>query len=271
MAITNYQRNICRLIASNRIASGESYVAGGGALNTFIGSPRLSTDIDLFHDAEEAVTASWLADNAVLDQHGYSVNVRRRLSTFIEALVAKNQEDVIIQWAFDSAYRFFPLQEHSDFGLTLHPFDLATNKVLALVGRLEVRDWIDIIACNSSIQPLGYLAWAASGKDPGLSPAFILEQAARSARYTQVEIDATPFESPPPSAKELSQRWRIMLSEARDVVDTLPPGDVGKCVLDERGELLQATSADLHALIDRQAVRFHSGCIRGAYPKIRQN
>ena len=28
----------------------------------------------------------------------------------------------------------FPLLEHEQLGLTLHPFDLATNKVLALVG-----------------------------------------------------------------------------------------------------------------------------------------
>lgn len=35
--------------------------------------------------------------------------------------------------------------EHEDLGLTLHPFDLATNKVLALVGRLEVRDWVDVL------------------------------------------------------------------------------------------------------------------------------
>jgi hypothetical protein len=32
------------------------------------------------------------------------------------------------------------LVEHPDFGLTLNPFDLATNKLLVLVGRLEVRD-----------------------------------------------------------------------------------------------------------------------------------
>jgi hypothetical protein len=37
---------------------------------------------------------------------------------------------------------------HPDFGLTLHPFDLATNKVLALVGRTEVRDWVDMVECG---------------------------------------------------------------------------------------------------------------------------
>ena len=57
--------------------------------------------------------------------------------------------------------------EHEQLGLTLHPFDLATNKVLAMVGRLEVRDWVDVINADRRLQPLGYLLWAACGKDPG--------------------------------------------------------------------------------------------------------
>jgi len=36
------------------------------------------------------------------------------------------------------------------------------------------------------IQRLGYLAWAASGKDPGFSPAAILDQAGRSSRSTRM-------------------------------------------------------------------------------------
>jgi hypothetical protein len=51
MALTQLQRAICRLIAGNRIDSGESYVAGGVALNELIAAPRISRDIDLFHDS----------------------------------------------------------------------------------------------------------------------------------------------------------------------------------------------------------------------------
>lgn len=75
----------------------------------------------------------------------------------------------VLQWAQDSAFRYFPLIEDSLFGLTLHPVDHATNKLLALTGRRAVRDWVDAITCHERIQPLGYLAWAASGKDPGLT------------------------------------------------------------------------------------------------------
>ena len=57
MALTSIQRRVCRLIAENRISSGESYVAGGVALNELISAPRISRDIDLFHDTEEALEA----------------------------------------------------------------------------------------------------------------------------------------------------------------------------------------------------------------------
>ena len=135
MALTQFQRRICRLIAATRVASGESYVAGGVALTELIGGTRLSRDIDVFHDTEEAVARTWAADRALLASHGYEVAVLHQRVAFVEAQVRRDAT-VLIQWARDSAFRFFPLVEHAELGLALHPFDLATNKVLALVGRL---------------------------------------------------------------------------------------------------------------------------------------
>ena len=54
MALTDFQRTICRLLAAHRIESGESYVAGGVALNEIMAAARISRDIDLFHDTTEA-------------------------------------------------------------------------------------------------------------------------------------------------------------------------------------------------------------------------
>jgi hypothetical protein len=55
MALTDFQRHVCRLLARQRIASGESYVAGGTALSDALSSPRISRDIDLFHDTDAAL------------------------------------------------------------------------------------------------------------------------------------------------------------------------------------------------------------------------
>jgi hypothetical protein len=268
MAITDFQRGICRLIARSRIEQGESYVAGGVALNTLIGAPRLSRDIDLFHDTREALVATWDADRAMMTEQGYAVETLRERPTFVEAIVRREGDCVVMQWVCDSAYRFFPLLEHPDFGLTMHPFDLATNKVLALVGRLEVRDWIDVIACSERLQHVGLLAWAACGKDPGYSPAMILDEAKRSSRYSVVEVQELAFEGEPPDAAVLSRQWTRLLDEANDIIDALPPDRVGCCVLAPDGSLFRGLPPDTRAALGRGELVFHEGRIRGAMPAI---
>jgi hypothetical protein len=268
MALTDLQRRICRLLAANRIASGESYVAGGAALNELIGAARLSRDVDLFHDTTEALEATWRADRGLLESEGYSVVVLRERAGLVEAEVADAADRARLEWARDSAYRFFPLQEHDELGLTLHPVDLATSKVLALVGRLEVRDWVDIIASDARIQPLGYLAWAASGKDPGWGPAAIIEVAARTGRYSVDEVAELAFEGEAPDAADLASAWHRMLGLARETLDLLPPAEAGTCVLGRDGALMRASPAELAIALDAGEVRFHRGSIRGALPSI---
>jgi hypothetical protein len=51
MVLTGLQRSVLRSIAKNR--SDTSYIAGGVALN--MDWPRLSDDIDIFHDTDEEI------------------------------------------------------------------------------------------------------------------------------------------------------------------------------------------------------------------------
>jgi len=269
MALTPFQRDICRLLAGNRIRSGESYVAGSVALNALLRAPRLSRDIDLFHDTEQALAVSWAADRDSLEQAGYALHVIRERPTFVEAEVRRRDEAVVIQWAHDSAYRFFPLVEHQELGLVLHPFDLATGKVLALVGRVEARDFVDTLTCHREVQPLGYLAWAACGKDPGFSPAAIVELAARSARYSGEELRALAFEGDElPDAKQLSQQWKMALEDAREVIGLLPAEESGRAVLARDGLPYSGSATELREAVTRGELQYHSGRIRGAFPRI---
>jgi hypothetical protein len=269
MALTELQRAVCRLLADNRVASGESYVAGGVALNEVLAAARISRDVDLFHDTDEALVASWGADRRLLEANGFEVHVVRERATFVEAEVGRGGDRVRMEWARDSAFRFFPLQRHEEFGLTLHPFDLATNKVLALVGRLEVRDWVDVIVSDERVQPLGYLAWAASGKDPGFGPGAILEGAARSGRYSAQEVSQLAFAGEPPDAAVLGRTWHRMLDSAREIVALLPPDEVGACVLDVSGSLFRGNSTELREALGDGRIVFHRGRIRGAWPQLK--
>ncbi len=267
MALTALQREVCRALAANRIASGESYVAGGAALNTLLSAGRASRDIDVFHDTEEALQATWDADRLLLQSQDYGIEIVRERPSFVEARISRGSEGVLMEWARDSAFRFFPLVAHPDFGLTLHPFDLATNKVLALVGRLEVRDWVDLIECDAGIQPFGYLVWAACGKDPGWTPTGILERAPRN-HYAAAEVLALAWENEPPDTADLSRRWRAMLGAAREVVGLLPAERVGTCVLSPDACLFRGGAEQLRQALERQEVRFHEGRIRGAFPRL---
>ncbi|NNE71398.1 MAG: hypothetical protein HKN29_13700, partial [Rhodothermales bacterium] len=49
-----------------------------------------------------------------------------------------------MDWARDSAWRFMPVQATPLGRYSLHEVDVATNKVLALAGRDEPRDYLDI-------------------------------------------------------------------------------------------------------------------------------
>jgi hypothetical protein len=268
MALTALQRRVCLLLADARKRSGESYVAGGVALNEAVAGTRRSHDIDLFHDTDTALAATCAADRATLAAAGLQVETVRELPSFVERRVSDAGEAVLVQWVRDTAYRFFPLVDHEIFGLTLHPLDLATNKLLAVVGRREPRDFVDIVRCHKSVQPLGYLAWAACGKDLGFSPGWILEECART-RYAQAELDALDFDGPAPRVAELLATWHAAVAEAREIVAALPAAEVGTCVLDGRGGLLRSPPAALPVRLRAGEIAFHAGRIRGAFPEVR--
>jgi len=267
MAVTRFQASILRLLAKERRERGESYVAGGVALNALLAAPRRSRDIDLFHDTTEALRATWDRDRSALFATGHDVRVVREASAFVEAVVSRGEDRTAMQWVRDSAYRFFPLVEDDLMGLTLHPFDLATNKVLAMVGRFEPRDWVDVINCDESVQPLGYLAWAACGKDPGYNPKSLLTFAARF-RCSQPELDSLDFEGPAPDAAALARAWHGALGSAVEICERLPPEHLGTCVVTDEGDLFRGTPNRLEEALSASRIRYHEGRIGGSWPGV---
>ena len=267
MALTCFQSGILRLLAENRRMNSGSYVARGLALNHSFNEPRQSRDIDIFHDTVDALLESWRIDRERLVREGYSVRPLRELKTFIEAEVTKGSERTEIQWSTDSAYRFFPLVEDEITGFTLHPIDLAANKLSALVGRTEPRDWIDVITAIRHIQPFVYLLSAACGKDPGFSPSSMLEYVARR-HYNQVEIDEKISPCGVYEAASLNRFWHEEVNRAREAVIAFPRDKVGTCVLDGVGNPFKGDMAQLSAAMASGGVVFHEGRICGAWPQI---
>jgi hypothetical protein len=125
-----------------------------------------------------------------------------------------------------------------------------------------------VITCHERIQPLGYLAWAACGKDPGFSPLTILEQAGRSGHYTTAELEGLAFNGPSPDLPDLLRKWHLVLGEAPEIIATLPAAQVGTCVLHRGGDLYREDPAQLRRDLAANGLVFHAGSIRGAYPQI---
>lgn len=145
MSLEKLQQIICRLLSNERKLSGESYISGDFPLSHFTGSKRISIDIDIFNNTNEALGYAKSKDLLISKIFGCTVSFTRELLSRAEAIVSKDGYSIVIQWVRDSAFRFSPLIEDPLFGLTAHPFNFATNKVFALVGRMEIRDWIDTI------------------------------------------------------------------------------------------------------------------------------
>ena len=63
-------------------------------------------------------------------------------------------------------------------------------------GRREPRDVVGSLMIHERHLPLGAVIWAASAKDPGLSPEGIMAEIRRNARCLQADYDRLEIETP---------------------------------------------------------------------------
>ncbi len=194
MPLTDFQREMLALMAPNRAPG--SYLAGGAALHFAPNSTRYSDDLDFFHDSEARVASAFAADAATLKAHGFEVTVELSQPGFVRGGVSRADQATKVDWAHDTAWRFMPLVVDSLGGLLLHPVDVAVNKALALAGRDEPRDFVDILFIHERVLPLGALVWAAVGKDPGFTPLSLLELLKRRGRYRPADFDRLQLTEP---------------------------------------------------------------------------
>ncbi len=224
MPLTDFQRELLAELAAE--PTDERYLAGGAALHFEPNSARYSDDLDFFHDSEARVASAFAADRARLERARCTVELELALPGFVRAVVRRGDGATRVDWARDSAWRFMPLVRDPLGGLLLHPVDLAINKVLALAGRDEPRDFVDILHVHQLILPLGALCWAAPGKDPGLSPLSLLELLKRRGRYHPEDFDrlrlVAPFD-----LKAARVTWQAALTDAEAFVSSRPAEEVG--------------------------------------------
>jgi hypothetical protein len=252
--LSELQAAILHALATHR--NPESYVAGAAVLNQ--DGPRFSSDIDIFHDREEAVARAADADAAVLADNGYAVRWVRREPGIHIATVERNGATTRFEWARHSDFRFFPAVADALFGYRLHIADIATNKALAAGGRREPRDVLDLLYIHGRHLPLGAVIWAAVGKDPGYSPENLICEICRNARY-RADDYADLALAEPVDAGDVARRLRKALDEAEAFVGAMPAGKEGLLFLED-GKPVQPEPEKLADYVE------HAGCRGGYWP-----
>jgi hypothetical protein len=261
MPLTAFQRVVAHILAANR--NPESHVAGGAVINRSDTSFRYSDDLDLFHDVAESVAACAEADVKVLQEAGCSVAWVLRQPGFYRAEVNRGDGRIRLDWANDSAFRFFPVQPDNEFGYCLHQADLAVNKVPALAARVEIRDFLDTLYLDSSYLGLGAIIWAACGKDPGYTPALLLDLTNRHVRFQESDLKGENL-AHPVGLKELKNQWLAARERAESLFGRLPEEELGCPYLDPDNKPVSPDPDNPNF----PRLKRHFGSVRGAWPKI---
>ncbi len=262
MPLTPFQAAIARLLAVNRTP--DSYLAGGAALHIEPNSKRFSNDLDYFHDSEERVASAFAEDRALLERAGYSLELSLRQPGYFRGVVSKEGQQTKIEWAHDSAWRFLPPVRNDTSGYQLHPIDLAINKLLALVGRDEPRDFLDTLEVHQNVLPLGALCWAAAGKDPGYTPLSLLSLLQRRGRYHPEDFARLSLREPI-DLVALKAIWLSAIADAEAFIRSRPPEEMG-CLYYSRS--LQKFVGDFDPAEVGQDIALHFGRPGGVLPRL---
>ncbi|MCG5481802.1 nucleotidyl transferase AbiEii/AbiGii toxin family protein [Sinorhizobium alkalisoli] len=232
MALTQIQKDIMASIASNR--SDSSYIAGGLVLN--MDWPRVSDDIDIFHDTDEEIGSAADADIEKLRADGFKVSVEINIYGCVEASVMRAGEYTLVQWMSETRTRFFPLVRDDEWGARLHRSDLAVNKVIAASTRTKARDYVDLLMIDTHMCPLGPVIMAAAGKPPHFSPLRIVDEIRRRA-LSVTNGDYTTVRGLPSdwTAARIRDELVAALDRAENYLRNAPPELVGILAVDTAG------------------------------------
>jgi len=258
MPLTQFQAEVFKVISANR--NPDSFIAGGIVINRNEGSARFSDDIDVFHDASEAVAVGADADAESLRKAGYAVTFLRREATFQQANISLAGETIRLDWAADSAFRFFPIVRDEVLGFRLHDADAATNKILAAVSRQKVRDFIDLMQVDANYVSLGVAVWGAAAKDEGYTPNMIMQELRRNCRINPTTLGEVTLVKPE-EAVNLKAHWLERFAAAEKLIASIPAEPIRCLYLDRSGQPARGDVFDASWVP-------HYGSVKGAWPKI---
>lgn len=183
--LSDLQRRIATILAELPEASG-FVMAGGGAIIVRGAVHRLTRDLDYFTiDPVEVDQLLPVLEDALRDA-GLQVVREQAAPGFARLLVAVgDDEQTRVDLGTDA--RLLP-PEQSEYGNILSAEELAVDKVLAIFGRAEARDFLDLAAFEPA-WGLQHLCQLAAEKDRGFRLDVFRQMLARFDRLARDEFD----------------------------------------------------------------------------------
>lgn len=152
-------------------------LAGGYAVQAHGFVDRVSKDVDLFTTTAAAAdfSAAQAAVAKALRGDGLDVTVEREGPSFARLAVADPVSGNVSTVELGVDWRAYPPVQLA-IGPVLHPADAAANKLCALYGRAEVRDYVDVHGVlKDGRYSADDLLRMATDHDPGFDPAIFAE------------------------------------------------------------------------------------------------
>ncbi len=211
MALTTAQTRVAFLAL--HLPEAEGFVlAGGGAMlaHGLVGRP--THDLDLFSADAAALPPLAAALTRALDAAGMTVTSGHTAPGYQQLTVAVGDETVLVELAND--VRMWPAKMILAVGSVLSIDELAADKTLALFGRAEPRDLVDVAALAATLGADRLLEFA-SAKDAGFDQA-VLGDAVRFAaaqpdsRFTSLGLTPAGLTA----LRHWAQSWHQQLTGA---------------------------------------------------------
>ncbi|WP_419554569.1 nucleotidyl transferase AbiEii/AbiGii toxin family protein [Candidatus Poriferisodalis sp.] len=163
--LTDLQGQIRRILTG--LAECDEFALAGGAAIIVSGiADRPTNDLDFFTPHPKTVEALLHAAQTALEHAGLEVTRLAEGATFARLRVGGPDEATFVDLASDA--RILPARS-TDTGFVLAEAELAADKVLALAGRGESRDFIDFRGLLNRFD-IDQLCQLAGEKDPGFAP-----------------------------------------------------------------------------------------------------
>ena len=179
-----FQQRIATSIGQS-LKDSDFALAGGAALIMQGLVDRKTNDLDYFGTSTRVLTERLPLAIAQLQRDGLEVETRRQSDTFVRIVVRDGVNEVEVDFGLDG--RLFPAVQ-GEFSPVLTAKELAVDKVLAVFGRAEARDFVDLDALQQHFD-LAELFDLASQKDRGFDLKIFAEMTNRVERLDEEEFN----------------------------------------------------------------------------------